>query len=159
MKLLSSLLCGATLLTSCLFSEETKEYLLNEMTHQDFIEIFDKHAPSTIIKIEEGTKLPISITSNSSVFSIELSEDCYSSFVINKPLYVKVQNSPTSEDCSLCSGDSSGAFETTMLFSQDQQSWKPFEELFTGNIFTGITTDEQHLYPTAKISVDLEFRG
>jgi hypothetical protein len=160
MRLLSKLLPSVVLfLNANLISEETKEFFLHEMTHQDFVEVFDNHAPSAIIKIEEGTKLPIILSTNSNIFSIEVSENATANLVIEKLLYIKVTHTTQGADCSLCEGSSEEEEPTSeMLFSQDQVTWKSFEDMFSGHIFTGVSTDEQNPYPTAKLSLGLEFR-
>ena len=159
MKLLSKVIPAALVFLSAnLFSIEPVRFFLHEMKHQDFIEAF-KSNTSTIIKVEVGTRLPITLESSSSVFSIESSESAVAAIVVNMPLYVKIAYPETGADCFLCDGAEDAVSQVEMLFSQDQVTWKSFEELFTGNIFVAVSAEEEQASPFAKVCIDLEVRN
>lgn len=159
MKLLSKIIPAAALFLSInLFSEETKQFLLHEMTQENFTEIVQNKAISYVIKIEEGTRLPINLEANGTLFSIEHSKNALTVVVINKPVYVKISYAKADLDCSLCGSPGSEEPKLQMEFSQDQITWKSFKDSFTGNIFAGISTDEESPVPAAKLSFDLDFK-
>lgn len=158
MKLLSKMMPAVLFLSVALFSEEEpRRFFFNEMNHQDFLKIFEDKSTSSIIEVQEGTRLPIRLEGTGSVFSIEEPENAFTSIVIKQPFYVKINHSQTTADCSACDGEGSKDPVTELLFSKDLVNWQSFEDCFTGDINMGVFTDESNPYPVAKLSVELEF--
>ena len=158
MKSLPQLVASGILLSASLHAETATHFSLHEMTHEHFINIFQDNASSTIIYIKEGTRLPLNISSNEGIFSIE-NPTHPAVLVVNKPFYVKIVPALSDADCSLCEGTSMNVEQPTFLFSHDEVSWESFENFFSGHIHAGVSADEESSSPFAQIAVELQFKS
>ena len=106
MKQLAILFLSLSALT---FAQE-KEVPLSEV-HEILDPLND--ATSFIIKVEKGDELPIHFRMSGDVLDLGMSS-VDGTIKAKEPLYIKI--------------------EPSFLFSEDKESWKPFETYFTGEL-------------------------
>lgn len=165
MKSLSTLALSLCLLTNIpSYSTEDRTILFQEMTEEDLLDLLQDPS-STIIKIDEGTNLPIKLTMNSPVIAFD-SASPLGTLVVKEPFYIKMEtfegfSHEALEEAADLSIDSLKEFlmnNTQLLFSLDQVSWKTFEGFLGGNLQANIVIEEDSKQPMAEFLLDLYFK-
>ncbi|MEI8300760.1 MAG: hypothetical protein WCG10_04010 [Chlamydiota bacterium] len=165
MKSLSTIALSLSLLTNIPnYSSEEHTVLFQEMTEEDLLDLLQDPS-STIIKIDEGTNLPIKLTINSPVIAFE-SASPLGTLIVKEPFYVKMEtfegfSHEALEEAADLSIDSLKEFlmkNTQLLFSLDQITWKNFESFLGGNLQANIFVEEDSKQPMAEFLFDLYFK-
>ncbi len=165
MKSLSTLALSLCLLTTVpSYSTEDRTILFQEMTEEDLLDLL-QNPSSIIIKIDEGTNLPIKLTMNSPVIAFD-SANPLGALVVKEPFYIKMEtfegfSHEALEEAADLSIDSLKEFlinNTQLLFSLDQVSWKNFEGFLGGNLQANIVIEEDSKQPMAEFLLDLYFK-
>ena len=165
MKSLSTLALSLSLLTTLpSYSTQERTVLFQEMTEEDLLDLLQD--PSLIIiKIDEGTNLPIKLTVNSPVIAFE-SANPLGTLVVKEPFYIKMEafegfSHEALEEAADLSIDSLKEFlmkNTQLLFSLDQITWKSFEGFLGGNLQANIFIEEDSKQPITEFLLDLYFK-
>lgn len=140
-----------------------QEVILRELTSNHFIDVIDSdllskdYGEEMVIKIEEGTKLPIKLKIASPILSIE-NIDSPPLLVVNKTFYIKIMSRLAGTGCFYYDVELDGDTPPHFLFSHDAEEWLSFEDFFEGSLNTAIIADEETHEPTASISVDMRFK-
>jgi hypothetical protein len=165
MKSLSTLALSLCLITNIpSYSVEDHTILFQEMTEEDLLDLLLD--PSfKIIKVSEGTNLPIKLTINSPVLAFE-STNPLGTVVVKEPFYIKMKtfegfSHEALEEAADLSIDNLKDFlakTTQLLFSLDQITWKSFDSFLEGNLQANIVIEEASKQPMAEFLFDLYFK-
>jgi|GEM_PF-1549360 len=152
------------LLTTACLQAIPHEILLRELTSNHFVDTIDseiiskEYGEETIIKIEEGTRLPLQFHIEGPILSIENTESS-PVLVVHETFYVKILPAPAKAGCFYCDGEMGIDSSTQFFFSHDTLEWRSFEEFFGGSLKANIAKDEFTQALTANISLDVQFRA